>query len=264
MSFSLDHVVIAVNDLDKALEDYSALGFNVLRGGEHPGRGSVNSLIVFQDGSYFELIAFPRPVEGFRWWELLQRSGSGFVDYALLPKNMSKDLRSARSRGLVVGDIEEGARVTPAGERVEWQTARSPTSDVPFLCGDVTPRALRVPEGDVRQHMNQIEGISGVTIAVRDLAASTGRYSALLPGCIEEMPHPVGDGLLGARFNCGGLKIELLGLESGPQGASDLKQHLERRGEGLLSVTLKSGSQLRPARFDPVLMHGARLELREH
>ena len=48
---ALDHIVIAVNDLDTAITDYRALGFQVLVGGQHPGRTSHNALVVFADGA---------------------------------------------------------------------------------------------------------------------------------------------------------------------------------------------------------------------
>ncbi len=35
MPFTIDHIVIAVADLDAAARDYEALGFTVLPGGEH-------------------------------------------------------------------------------------------------------------------------------------------------------------------------------------------------------------------------------------
>ncbi len=43
----LDHVVIAVSDLERAIADYCALGFTVEPGGSHPGRTSHNALVAF-------------------------------------------------------------------------------------------------------------------------------------------------------------------------------------------------------------------------
>ena len=57
----LDHIVIAVADLDTAIADFRSLGFTVQPGGRHPGRTSHNALIVFADGAYFELIAWTAP-----------------------------------------------------------------------------------------------------------------------------------------------------------------------------------------------------------
>ncbi|MDH5265076.1 MAG: VOC family protein, partial [Betaproteobacteria bacterium] len=67
MKFGLDHVVIAVADLAKAVEDYRALGFTVQIGGRHPGRTSHNALVVFEDGAYLELIAWQEPGLAERW-----------------------------------------------------------------------------------------------------------------------------------------------------------------------------------------------------
>ncbi len=55
-----------------------------------------------------------------------------------------------------------------------------PTPDLPFLCGDVTPRSLRVPAGDLRTHPNGVLGIAGITVAVQDVQTSAQRYRALL------------------------------------------------------------------------------------
>jgi hypothetical protein len=100
MGLSLDHVVIAVRDLDRTIADYTALGFTVTVGGEHTGGASHNALIVFADGAYIELIAFKRPNPEFRWWRVLDEAGDGFVDYALLPGTsppMSRRRRRAAS-----------------------------------------------------------------------------------------------------------------------------------------------------------------------
>src|SRR5690348_11089735 len=80
---SIDHIVILANELEQAIADYTALGFSVVRGGEHPGGATHNALIAFTDGAYLELIAFKQPAERQRWWQLGQRGGEGLVDYAL-------------------------------------------------------------------------------------------------------------------------------------------------------------------------------------
>ena len=81
--FRLDHIVIAVADLEQAIADYRKLGFTVYPGGTHHGGASHNALVVFADGSYFELIAYLKPSPDVRWWKLLSSSGEGFVDFAL-------------------------------------------------------------------------------------------------------------------------------------------------------------------------------------
>ena len=48
----LDHLVLAVPDLARAIDDFRARGFTVMPGGQHPGRTSHNALVVFADGAY--------------------------------------------------------------------------------------------------------------------------------------------------------------------------------------------------------------------
>jgi hypothetical protein len=252
MTFSLDHAVIAVSDLEHAVSGYETLGFTVLRGGEHPRRGSVNALIVFQDGTYFELIAFPKPVPGFRWWEVLQKAGPGFVDFAVRPANMERDLDEAKARGFEAGPIEPGGRVTPEGKRAEWQTARPATGDLPFFCGDISPRSLRVPEGPVREHANGALGIAKITIAVRDLSRSSQRYRTLLPqGAVQGEKGPA------VHFLCEPGMIELREPQRDAPDAAELAAHLDKRGEGPFAISLRSARRTDDP--GPALTQGARL-----
>ena len=45
MSLTLDHVVILVTDLGRAIEDYASLGFTVRRGGVHAVGATHNALV---------------------------------------------------------------------------------------------------------------------------------------------------------------------------------------------------------------------------
>ena len=177
----LDHLVIAVSDLDAAITSYRALGFTVQPGGRHPGRTSHNALIVFADGAYIELIAWLAPAPQERWWRVLQAHGEGYVDFALLPSDTMAVLEAAHARGLhsMVGPVD-GGRLRPDGAQLQWRTARHDTPDLPFLCGDLTPRSLRVPEGEVRHHANGAQAVAELHIAVDDLDATVARYRALL------------------------------------------------------------------------------------
>ena len=87
----------------------------------------------------------------------------------MLPANITQDMTDARGRGLELAGPNPGGRVRPDGQQVEWQTARAATSDVPFLCGDRTPCALRVPDGAAQQHANGALGVAGMTVAVENL-----------------------------------------------------------------------------------------------
>lgn len=258
MPLTLDHVVIAVADLDRAFADYTALGFTVIRGGEHADGITANVLVVLADGAYLELIAWHRPNPGNRWSEVFHRAGEGFLDHALLPGDIEADVAAAQGRGLDIGAPLAGGRNRPDGARLEWKTARSPGSDVPFLCGDVTPRALRVQEGTVRHHPNGVIGVSDLTVAVRDLDASLHRYAALLGVSAPSAGEIVVAGMpaRGVTLPLGPDTTVTLASPTGEGGL--VAESLAARGEGPVALAFLGD---RPGPLAPSLSHGARLSI---
>ncbi|NNM71530.1 VOC family protein [Enterovirga aerilata] len=260
MSLALDHLVIAVADLDKALADYTELGFTVIRGGEHANGITHNVLVVLQDGAYLELIAWKRPDPGNRWSDIFHGVGEGFVDYALLPDDIAAVVARAQARGLDIASPEPGGRNRPDGERLDWQTARSPRPDVPFLCGDVTPRRLRVQEGEIRRHPNGVTGVAKLTVAVKDLEQSLKRNAALLgTGEVPIRQESVGGTpAQTASFTLANGTIVTLASPTASEGA--LAATLASRGEGPFAAVFAAGGGA-PRELDPALTHGARLTI---
>ncbi|MCZ7542488.1 MAG: VOC family protein [Anaerolineae bacterium] len=160
MGFAIDHVVILVDHLAAAMADYAALGFTVVEGGAHATGMSHNALIALADGSYLELIAFTDPAARTspklsaidRRFLRRGEGGEGLVGWALLPTDIAADLDAARGRGLALAGPTPGGRTRPDGAQVRWQTGVPETLDLPFLCADVTPRNIRVPDGPARVH----------------------------------------------------------------------------------------------------------------
>src|SRR5204862_6781240 len=105
----IDHLVVAVPDLDVARKSYEALGFTVVPGGRHP-IGTHNALIAFADGAYLELIAFFEPNAQHRWYQRLQQGG-GFIDYCLQTDDLAGDVRAFRAAGVPVADPRPLSRV---------------------------------------------------------------------------------------------------------------------------------------------------------
>ena len=91
---AIDHIVILVNDLQAAIDDYAALGFSVAPGGTHADGATHNALIIFADDTYLELIAFLREAPTHYWWRHVA-SGEGLIDYALLPSAIADDVAAA-------------------------------------------------------------------------------------------------------------------------------------------------------------------------
>jgi hypothetical protein len=133
------------------------------------------------------------------------------------------------------------------GVRLDWQIVRPTTMDLPFWCGDVTPRKLRVPEGGIRHHANKVTGISRVRVLVADVAASTERYLALVGP--EAVSTDTGVTLIGFTKTV----LELVGPDN-----DDARRRLAARGEGVLSLELR-GLVAKP--LDTKLLHGADLAI---
>jgi len=126
----IDHVLIAVRDLDEAADLYRRLGFFITAGGEHPGRGTANRLAVL-DPEYLELIAVRDPAAA--WPALvdhLDRFGPGLFTFALASDDLEADLAAFRGRmdeGITPLRPEEpwdGELVTPGGRRRTWRAFR--------------------------------------------------------------------------------------------------------------------------------------------
>ena len=98
MSLVMDHVIILVDELERASADFRALGLTVTPGGEHGEGLSHNALIYFADGTFLELLAFKRGrrTSVLRW--LYRRGALGF-------------LARSRRRGGLFRFIELSARV---------------------------------------------------------------------------------------------------------------------------------------------------------
>jgi hypothetical protein len=251
---AIDHIVILVEELEATMRDYESIGFTVTPGGEHADGASHNALVGFADGSYLELIAFRREAPAHRWWRHTA-AGEGLIDFALLPGPIEEVVAAAAARGLQLNGPIAGGRERPDGVRLQWQTAFAEQPELPFLCGDVTPRELRVPFGPATRHHNGVTGIFRVTVAVRDLEASAARYSALL-----------GHGPLiepGRRlFKLGSSYIALQAPDADLPERAALEARLEQRGEGIAALALRRDHLAAvPRALDPELSHGARITI---
>lgn len=264
MTLALDHLVILVRDLEAAIADYASLGFTVQRGGTHADGSTHNALVGFADGSYLELIAFLKSAPSHRWAAAARRGIEGFIDFALLPSSVAEVVAAARSRGLDYQGPFDGGRLRPDGQRVDWQTGTPRSRDLPFLCGDITPRSLRVREGDVRVHANGVQGVSLLTVAVEDLEASLTRYAALLGAQALQGVRAVvlpGLGLRQALVPLGHVTLALVAPGPDPQAGAPLRGLLEQCGEGVVGVALRGPATARPQALPRDRSHGAAFDI---
>jgi catechol 2,3-dioxygenase-like lactoylglutathione lyase family enzyme len=254
----IDHIVIAVRDLAVASADYARLGFTVTPGGEHTGGATHNALISFDDGAYFELIAFREPdrPQEHKWWARFAK-GEGTVDFALLSESVDFEGDRLKQAGIDIDGPHDGGRLRPDGQRIAWRNLglAAAGAPLPFMIEDVTTRDLRVPTGAATEHALGATGIDGLVLVVEDLDRGSGPYQALLdtPG---EPSTPAIEGVRRARrFTFGSQWIELAEAEP---GAADLQQHIEERGAGPYEIVL-AGARKNAERLPLDLTHGARI-----
>jgi hypothetical protein len=175
----LDHIVIllpykAVLNPPKWLAD----NFTIIPGGRHAGGQTENKLVVFQDGSYIELIAFVDDDQkhrvGHRWGD----KEVGIVDFALSSQGDADDnyeiLKSRLEKatlGLKYESPSAGGRTREDAQVLKWKvTVPKPPAmrgETPFFCHDVTARGLRVPfSKESTSHPSGAYGVAGLKIYV--------------------------------------------------------------------------------------------------
>jgi Glyoxalase-like domain len=252
MLLGLDHIVIAVNDLDTAMKDYQRLGFTVVPGGRHPV-GTYNGLIAFADRSYIELISFYRDNPDHRWWVALKQ-GEGLIDFCMQTDDLRGDTEKFRRAGVEMDDPVPWSRTRPDGYELKWRLALARGRDrgvAPFLIEDVTPRDERVPR-DV-EHSNGANGIAAVLVAIDDLPVVASWYHAVLGSGGEKVERDEMKAK-GVAFAIGAQRLELL---AAVDDSSAVAARLRERGPSPLAAILHSNKKAPPA--DAKLTHGAAL-----
>jgi Glyoxalase-like domain len=127
----LDHVLIAVDDLDAAAEQLEAHhGLASVAGGRHPGWGTANRIVPLGE-TYLELVAIVDDAEAARsaFGSWVASSGTGPFGWAV----RTDDLDAVAARlGLTVSG---GSRLTPDGQLLRWRAAvdERPAAGLPFF-----------------------------------------------------------------------------------------------------------------------------------
>ncbi|TFK34921.1 glyoxalase-like domain-containing protein [Crucibulum laeve] len=192
---TLDHIVHLTppGSLEETTEQFKKLGFNVIPGGTHAGGLTANALVVLADGIYLELIFFTHPESDYppgsperekRDANPWSHKPYGWIDYAFLGNGSHQESiagiinERAKKDGSGAAYLQEqdGGRTRPDGEVLKWlisapeQNQRRGT--LPFFCGDVTPRTLRVPSDPPANtvHPSTAQGIAHVRILTDNLS----------------------------------------------------------------------------------------------
>lgn len=261
----IDHVVILLpyKDLESP-PSWLTDNFTITPGGRHNDGRTENKLIVFQDGTYLELIAFVNDSAFHRRGHPWGAKHYGFVDFALTsPKEF--DYTGLRGRinkhsGRLAIDYafptEGGRKRAEDGKEVKWKvtvpvnqsTAKPPPwspppnrrGEIPFWCHDVTERKLRVDmEGTT--HPSGALGIAQLTVLAPK--AKVEGYIELYSSIMDTQPVRVFGTTrlpLDTPVVVPGLVKPWVFVEEPTLEAE--KQMITERGPGIVEVALRVGT----------------------
>jgi len=239
-----DHAVIAVRDLDEAIQRYRALGFDVSPGGRHTGLGTYNAIIRF-GLDYIELIsvfdkteAAARGSQGNALLDFLEQREGGLVGYALASTDIQQDAGRFRNTGLTAVGPFPMQRMRPDGHLLSWSLLvpegvswRRPW---PFLIYWDVPDDQRLSWEKPGIHPNGVTGWVGIAIAVRDLESTADLYQRQLGLTLTRRDTVPALAARRTTFQVGSSQIDLLM----PLGNGPVQLALEEAGEGPFEVRL--------------------------
>jgi catechol 2,3-dioxygenase-like lactoylglutathione lyase family enzyme len=225
---TLDHLVIAVRDLDNATNAYEKLlGLAPSWHGNHPAYGTANVLFRLPD-TYLELLAPSEDASVSSPWlqalrQRLDSAGEGLYAVALGTSDIDASVASARDRGLTVSDPAPGDGVDArTGVRRAWRNARvAPESTrhvlAFFIQHDSPPDAL--PPAQPADAQSCVTGIDHLVVASSDMADTARLWHEMLGLDLRlTVDRPEGRRLQFLRL--GGSILELAG-EAAPAQPGD-------------------------------------------
>jgi catechol 2,3-dioxygenase-like lactoylglutathione lyase family enzyme len=252
----IDHVMICVPDLARAIEQYHKLGFNIHPGGIHPGKGTHNA-IAFNRDDYLELLSIRDQAE----YSAATAAGSahgglpgfiaagGGIRYIIIQSDdLAADVTAMRSRGVDVSDATDAGRRTPAGLELRWKFAvLGPRNPLPiFFIQHFTPleeRRKQVP--GAAEHPNKVFTLERAYIVVRDAKAEAATYAKVLG--IPQPPLQRGTVIMSdmSVFQLGNTGLGIATPYAPGPGADAL----ERRGPGPFQALYRTTSMGAAARW---------------
>jgi catechol 2,3-dioxygenase-like lactoylglutathione lyase family enzyme len=247
----IDHVMICVPDLARAVDTFTRLGFAVHPGGVHPGRGTENA-VAFTGDEYLELLAirdreeYLRATDGRGALVDFLARGPGLRYIAIQSDDLAGDVAAMRARGVQVSDVAGGARRAPNGAELRWRAATLGAENaLPiFFVEHLTPLAERRRRAP-GPHPNGVERLDRAYVVVDDVAAAARQYARVL-GMREP---PVQRGRV--------IKADMAVFDLGPTGLTVAQpaepgaaaDALARRGPGPFQVLYRTTSLEGAARW---------------
>jgi len=181
----LDHVIIAVADLDKAAATYRRFGFTLTPRGLHEGKGTGNHCIMF-GSTYIELLGVvdETGAQG-RLAQRVKERGEGGIAIAYGGDDADKVAANLRAAGINAEDPVDLARPLDLdGKRdtVRFRNVMLPDLKLPgtmqFVCTHLTPERTRARH-EWQLHPNGATGVATVIVAHENPSDQSTEFAAL-------------------------------------------------------------------------------------
>ena len=262
MLTAIDHIIIGVQDLEKAAAQFAQkLGLQASGGGIHPSGGTANRIIVIGD-TYLELIAVRAPDEAQP--SILERlaKGEGYLNVVLASDDIGAEGAAMRERGVPIIGPTPGSLRAADGRSRGWSRidVEQPVlaQRYPFLIQHDSAGAERRHRlagwTTPPEHPLGVTRVLSATIAVADLQEASQRLSHIYGLTPSEPFTGDADGwdamLVSLPLGTSGQHLELaaplalaaeenseIDMEHLPE-AGALARHLARFGESVCRMTL--------------------------
>jgi len=245
----LDHVGIAVRDLETAKKRYRDLGFTLFGGSKHPGLGTRNSGPGFESG-YLELLAVwdrTKAIGGMLATFLEKHEGGLFVGLDATPVDETAKL--LRERGFTVHGPEAASAIEDTEQHDQppnygsWRFLGFPGGPIPAAHQPAkssdTVFFLQYDPFVGNVHANTAKRLTSVWMAVTDLKASVPTYESMGFRASGRLPV-VQLGAQGQEIEAGQGSILLLQPENSTGKVASFLA--ERGAEGIMGVSIEVAS----------------------
>lgn len=193
----LDHVVVAVRNLDAAAAAWKALGFTVSPRGTHSAHlGSGNYTVMFGD-DYIELLGILNETDHNQPTVAFLKEREGIERTAFTTDDAAAGVAELKSRGLAGGgpisfsrpvDLPNGGKGEAAFNVFTWPLDEAPAGLRIFACQHLTRDTVWIPE--LQHHANGAQRL----VRVEVVAAAPKDAAAQLARLIDQPVEAAGNG----------------------------------------------------------------------
>lgn len=137
MRFYLDHVIVAVRDIDRATKDWESIGLVATDGGIHPKVGTRNAIVRFPDRSFLELMAIDDraklQAKAPALLALLEHHADGPFSWSLRTDDIERARYTLLEAGFPALDVWPGEASRASGKIARWRSLHIREPGFPFL-----------------------------------------------------------------------------------------------------------------------------------